>query len=402
MGSVEMKRGKSSARTKAFMAFGVASLLVVSLMLSACGSSKSGEKTASASNEGSAKASSSTGSSESSSEGGGAAEAPSGEVKMAAALNGPKNDESFNQSSYEGMQAALKEFPNLKLTSVLENEADEQQTTDALNTLGPLNNLVLAVSSSFSPTLEAVAPEFPESTFIQVAGAPTTYLKNVTSFDNDWGALGYIVGILAGHLTKTGVIGHVGGEPVPADKQGEAGFEAGAKSVNPKVKILDTITGSYNNVSEAKAATAAMIDEGADVIYPELDSGTAGAYQAGKESGKDPAMFKLTIPKCEAYPNIVGTAIVHNNVAAEKLIKAYMHKTLKPGAILLALQEPEIQRVELCPKYKANKEIAQLTKTAVEEVNDGKRKIPAAALNPAPSYPYAEGFAEMEEKGMSK
>lgn len=382
------------------MALVVGSLLALSLVLSACGSSSNSNGEGSGASESSG--ASETGGEESGGEESSEASAPSGEVKMAAALNGPKNDESFNEATYQGMQVALKEFSNLKQTSVLENQANEQQRTDALNTLAPLNNLVLAVSSSFAPQLESIAPQFPKTYFLDIAGAPETFQKNVTGFNNDWGAPTYIAGIIAAHVTKTDVVGYVGGQQIPPTTQGEAGFEAGVKSVNPKIKVLKTLTGDFNNVAQAKAATTAMINENADVIFPFLDAGIAGSYQAGKESGKDPAMFKLTVPRCEAYDNIIGTEIVNNKVAAQKMISAYMHKTLKPGAILLALQEPEIQTLELCPKYAANKEIANVTKTALEEVNSGKRKIPKDALNPPPEYPYAEGFKEMEEKGMSK
>lgn len=384
MASADRTPERSKARGRAWMALAVGSLLVLSLVLSACGSSSPKSSAASSS------------SGESSAEGGSEASAPSGEIKIATALNGPKNDESFNQTTYEGLQVALKEFPSLKLTSVLENEADEEQRTDALNTLAPLNNLVLAASSSFAPQLEEIAPNFPKTYFLESAGAPERLMKNVTGFNNDWGAPLYIAGIIAAHMTKTDVVGFIGGQQVPATIQGQAAFDAAVKSVNPKIKVLNTLTGDFNNVTEAKAATTAQLDANADVIYPFLDAGIAGSFEAGKESGKNPALFNQAVPKCEDYPNSVGTGLVNYKVAVSKMIRAYVHKTLKPGAILLDLQEPEIQTLELCPKYKANKEIASITKTAIEEVNDGKRKIPAAGLNPRPNYPYSEGFKSTE------
>src|ERR1700710_231794 len=69
-------------------------------------------------------------SSTSSSSGGGstsASKAPSsGEIKIGAALIGPKNDKSFNQAAYMGIQLAEKNNPNLKLTSTLENRETDQ------------------------------------------------------------------------------------------------------------------------------------------------------------------------------------------------------------------------------------------------------------------------------------
>lgn len=383
----------------------IVAVLAVSFALSACGSGASsggeaaGEGGGAAETNGSSEEAGSSeeggGSSEGASPAGGEAAVPSGEVKMGAVLFGTRNDESFNQATYEGIEEQLKEFSNLKLTSTLENRISNEQATDALTTVGALDNVIVAASASYGPLLEEVAPNFPKTYFINIAGAPEKKIvPNVTGFLNDWGAPTYIAGIIAAHVTKTGVIGYVGGAQIPPTTQAEADFTAGAKSVNPKIKILNTITGSFEDLSAAKAATTAMIDENADVIFPFLDAGVAGSYQAGRESGKNPMMFKLTIPKCGAYPNIIGTEIVNDKVAASKLIAAYMHKTIKPGMILLDLQEPEVQTFELCPKYKANKELENLTETAIEEVNSGKRKLPADGINPRPKFAFSEGFGK--------
>ena len=70
--------------------------------------------------------------------------------KVGVALFGPKNDKSFNQAAYQGILVAQKANPNIKLTSTLENKATDAQRTDAVNTLAPLNNVVLGVSASFN------------------------------------------------------------------------------------------------------------------------------------------------------------------------------------------------------------------------------------------------------------
>lgn len=372
------------ARSRVSSALAVAVILGVSLGVVACGSSSN---SSSSSSSGSA---SSSGSSSSSS--GNSASAPSGTIKMAAALIGPKNDGSFGQSTYEGANAALKQFPNLKLTSVLENETTDTQRTDGIDTLSPLNNLVLAVSSSYGPILDNEAAKFPKTYFIDVAGAPDKFAPNVTGFNNDWGAPAYVAGVIAAHMTKTKVVGYVGGAQIPPTTQAEAAFGDGVKSVSPSIKVLNTITGDFNNVAQAKAATTSQIDANADVIFPFLDAGIAGAYQAGTQSGKNPAMFKLTIPDCGAYPNMVGTEVVDDKAAAQALITAYVKHTIKPGAIMLDLQNPKLQTLALCPKYQANAAVAGVTKSTLAAINSGKIKLPANAINPRPKYPYTTGF----------
>jgi basic membrane protein A len=373
----------SISRTRFRAAVGLAALILASTVVVACGSS--GKSSSSSGGSGGSGGSSSGSASKTPS-------APSGTIKMAGVLITTKNDGSFGQATYQGMQASLQAFPNLKLTSFLENETTDAQRTDGVDTVAPLNNLVLAVSSSYGPILDNEASKFPNTYFIDIAGAPAKYHPNVTGFNNDWGAPAYVGGVIAAHLTKTKVVGYVGGASIPPTTQAEAAFKEGVHSVNPSIKVLNTLTGDFDNVSEAKAATTAQIDANADVIFPFLDAGIAGAYQAGKQSGKNPAMFKLTIPDCTSYSNIVGTEVVNNEIAAKTLIAAYVHHTIKPGTILLDLQDPAVETMKLCPKYAANPTIASVTKNTIDGINSGKIKLPANALNPRPSFGYTNGL----------
>jgi len=313
-------------------------------------------------------------------------------IRVAAALIGPKNDRSFNQAAYEGIQEALKKYPNMKLTSTLENLGSDAQRTDALQTLAPNNDVVVAVSAAFGPVLDLQAPKFPNTTFLDIAGNSLKFHKNVTGFVNDYGATAYVAGVLAAHMTKTNVVGYVGGAEIPPTTQGAAGFAAGVKAANPKVKVLTNIVGDFNDVAKAKAATGAMLSDRADVILPFLDAGIAGTFAAGKQSGKDPAIFKLILPDCTSYDNIVGTLTANNALATSKMLGEVVSGTLKPGAIFVDLQSPDVQTVQLCPKYKSNKAIAALTKKTIGEVNSGAVKLPKDAVNPRPPYQHSEGF----------
>lgn len=313
-------------------------------------------------------------------------------IKVAAILIGPKNDQSFSQSSYDGILAAQKSNPNVKLTSVLENRTTAQQVADAVGTLAPINDVVVGVTSIVGPVFDELADKYPNTQFIQVDGFPSRYHKNVTGFANDWGAPVYVSGVVAAHLTKSKVVGYVGGAETATDEQSSKAFASGVKSVDPSIKVLTNITGDYDDVAKAKAATAAMISDGADVILPYLDSGTAGAYQAGKQSGKNPAMFRITSPDCAAYPNAVGTVVDNNTIATHKLLDSFAQGTLKPGAIFTDVQDPSLQTFSFCPKYKDNKTAVKAAQDAIAGLNSGKIKLQKNEIWPRPSYPYREGF----------
>jgi len=313
-------------------------------------------------------------------------------MKVAAVLIGPKNDQSFDQVTYEGILDAQKANPNVKLTATLENKATDQQRTDGITTVAPLNNVVVGVSASFGPIFDQLADKYPNTSFINVLGAPTHFHKNVYAFVPDRGAPAYVLGAIAAKLTKSKIVGYVGGAEIPPTVQELAGFQAGVKDADPSIKVLSNITGDFNDVGKAKAATAAMISDGADVLFPNLDSATEGTIAAAKDSGKDPAVFKINIPACSAYDNMVGTSLSNNRAATAKILSELAKGTAKPGAVFIDLQDPTYQHIALCPKYAKNQEMVQTVKDATDKVNSGAVKLPAKALNPRPDYPYQEGF----------
>lgn len=316
----------------------------------------------------------------------------SGEIKMASPLIGPKNDKSFAQAAYEGMQAAVKQHSNLKLTATLENRETDQERTDAVETLAPINDLVVGVSASFGPVFDVLAPRFPETYFLDIAGATGQFHDNVTGLANEWGAPAYVIGVVTAELTEAKVVGYVGGAEIPPTVHAQNGFIAGVKSVDPSIEILTNITGDFNDVAEGKAATESMIADGADVIFPFLDAGIEGAYAAGRESGKTPPMFKITIPDCEAYPEMVGTEIVDNETMTAELIDRFVKGTLEPGNIYLDLQSPDLQTFELCPKYAQDEDLARITDETIEKMNAGEIELPEDARYPRPDFPYKEGL----------
>lgn len=309
------------------------------------------------------------------------------------ALIGPKNDKSFSQARVEGAQMAVKANPTLlKLGAILENRTTDQQRTRAIETLAPLVDIIVGVSASFGPVFDVEAPKFPTKSFVTIAGYPAKYHKNVYSYVVDPGAPAFVAGAIAATMSKSNVVGYVGGYEIPPTTQAGAGFAAGAKFIKPKIKVLSNIIGDFNDVAKAKQATAAMITDGADVIFPYLDAGIAGSYAAGKESGKNPAMFKLTIPDCNAYPNMVGTQTDNGQLSTARLLSKLAHGTLKPTAIFTTLQDPALQALTLCPKFAKNPVIAGVKKKITAGINSGKIKLPAGVINARPKYPYQEGF----------
>ncbi len=123
-----------------------------------------------------------------------------------------------------------------------------------------------------------VAKDYPKIAFVFGSGLGPSE-PNVSVFDNWIHEPAYLAGIIAGGMTKSGVIGVVGGYPVPEVNRLVNAFTVGAKEANPKAKVQVTFINSWFDPAAAKEAALAQVDSGADVLYAER----FGVIEAAKE-----------------------------------------------------------------------------------------------------------------------
>jgi len=140
----------------------------------------------------------------------------------------------------------------------------------------------LIVGEAFGISREArkAAKDYPEVAFLM--GDPfKPDGDNFSVFDNYIHEPCYLMGMIAGSMTKTNKIGMVGGYPIGEVNRLFNAFMAGAKSVNPKVEFKVTFIGSWFDPPKAKEAAFAQVEAGADVLYAER----AGVVDAARSKG---------------------------------------------------------------------------------------------------------------------
>jgi basic membrane lipoprotein Med (substrate-binding protein (PBP1-ABC) superfamily) len=113
-----------------------------------------------------------------------------------------------------------------------------------------------------------VAKDYPAIAFVFGSGGGPAE-PNFSVFDNWIHEPAYLSGMLAGGLTKSNVVGVVGGLPVPEVNRIVNAFIAGAQSVNPEVDVKTSFINSWFDPAAAKEAALAQIDAGADVLFAE-------------------------------------------------------------------------------------------------------------------------------------
>ncbi|MCA1974216.1 MAG: BMP family protein [Caenispirillum sp.] len=168
-----------------------------------------------------------------------------------------------------------------------------------------------------------VAKDYPETAFLMGSSFPAQD-PNFAVFDNYIHEPSYLTGMIAGGMTKSNVIGIVGGYPIPEVNRLMHAFMAGAKEINPDVKFMVSFIGSWFDPPKAKEAAFAMIERGADVMYAER----FGVSDAAKEKGV--LAIGNVIDTQAQYPDtVVASALWHMEPTIDKAIAAVKDGSFK-------------------------------------------------------------------------
>lgn len=198
---------------------------------------------------------------------------------------GGVNDQSFNQSAWEGLTKVKKEL-GIK-TSYQESKQDADYPANLETLLDAKNDLIWGIGFKMADAILIAAKQNPKQKYAIIDysyGAKTP--KNVVGvmFKAEEGA--FLAGYIAAKMSKTGTLGFIGGMSVPIIHSFQYGFKAGAKFANKKINILEQHAESFTDAAKGKAIANQMIGKGADVIFHAAGAVGDGVIEAVKEKGK--------------------------------------------------------------------------------------------------------------------
>lgn len=198
---------------------------------------------------------------------------------------GGKDDKSFNSSAYAGaMEAKEKLGAEIKYVEA----PDANSFEPMLKAFAKKDyDLIIAIGVSQSDALKKVAPQFPEKKFL-IVDAEVKGPNVITAlFEEHEGS--YLVGAMAAMKSKTGVLGFIGGMDIPLIRRFQMGYEAGAKKINPKAKVIVNYIGvtgdAWHNPPRAKELALAQISAKADVVFHAAGASGAGLFDAAEDKG---------------------------------------------------------------------------------------------------------------------
>jgi basic membrane protein A len=248
---------------------------------------------------------------------------------------GGLGDKSFNDSAYAGLQEAKARLGADVQVLQSKSAADYQPNLTVL--ADEDYDEIFAIGFLMSKDLDQVARTYPRRHFAIVdATSAEPNIASMTFREQDGS---FLAGALAALVSKTKTIGFLGGMDIPLLRKFEAGYSAGAREIDPKVKVLVKYVGSFEDVASGKELAGVMFDGGADIIYVAAGKSGLGAidetrarsgvYAIGVDSNQDGL----------APGKILTSMVKHVDVAVFKIAQEAQGQKIPAGNVEFGLAD---------------------------------------------------------------
>jgi len=268
-----------------------------------------------------------------------------------------RGDKSFNDAAWLAIENAIDDYDISCVEATPSGKDDDTARAERLTQLAEAGmDIVIGNGYSYTNAVSQVAPQFPDVSFAvtdgytvagKAAGLPNDPTENMVdlTFAEEQGS--YLVGVAAALKTKTKHVGFVGGNTGPLITKFAAGYQAGVKSVDPKITVdlkfltedTSDINTSFFNPSGGKQAAEGMIDDGADLIFQAAGQSGLGAIDAVVAAGKghwaigvDSDQYNTV--SAQQKPFILTSMLKRVDTAIYEYIKAFDEENPPSGTIV--------------------------------------------------------------------
>ncbi len=250
-------------------------------------------------------------------------------------------DAAWNSGAYAGLQR-IHDSLGLAVSHVEARTPAEQD--EALRIYAAQGyDLVFAHGFEFQGPAERVSTQYPKTVFIVTSGARAQ--GNVAPLIFRLEEASYLAGMVAGGLTRSNVLGFVGGIELPPIKAAYEGWVNGAKAVNPKIRSREIYLNSFDDAAAGREAALALIRVGADMFHHNADAAALGLFQAAKES-PGIYVFGSNADQASLAPGrVVGSAIIDLPRAFLLVAQEVKAGTFKPKVEAVGLASGVVQYV---------------------------------------------------------
>lgn len=297
--------------------------------------------------------------------------------RVALLTPGPVSDQSWNGGAYQGL-LRIRDSLGATISHIqTKTPAEFEENFRQYGAQG--YSVVFGHGFEFQDAATRVAPEFPKTLYITTSG--NTQGPNLAGMRFSFEEPSYLAGMIAGYMTKTNVIGAIGGTELPPVKASFESFAAGAKAVNPAVEVVISYVGNWDDASAGKEQALAQIARRVDMIFQNADAAGLGVFQAARESGKA-YVFGSNADQNAIAPEVTLASVVidlpHAFLTVTREIK---EGKFKPRVIVLGSSE-NVVRLVINPVMASKIPVA--VRAALDSVQQG---IIAGTVTVPPGVP---------------
>ncbi|NTX52595.1 BMP family protein [Myxococcus sp. CA039A] len=272
---------------------------------------------------------------------------------------------------------------------VLQSKAQEDYVPNLQLLVDRGAQLTIGNGYLLANAVRSSAQENPQARFLLIdsqvldAQGKTLRLPNVRTvlFKEHEGS--FLVGALAGLVTKTNKVGFVGGIEVPLIQRFEVGYRAGVKTTKPEAAqtLMSVYTGSFNDMAAGKQVAQDLIAKGADVIFHAAGSDGIGVIQAVKEAraaGKSVYAIGVDSDQSHVAPEAILTSMLkHTDLVVYQAAKDLVDGKFTATEQVLGLKENGVAMAEVRVDFPGKAEALQKVEALRQRVVSGQLQVPS-------------------------
>jgi basic membrane protein A len=282
------------------------------------------------------------------------------------------NDQSFNESAWEGFNRARDKF-DIDISYF--EPANGLYFEPSFETVNSNTDLIFGIGFMLIESILEQAQLNKEYKYVAVDVSTEEIPENLTCILFKYEEASFLAGYIAGKMTKTNKIGFVGGFVGELIDGFRYGYEAGALYANQDVEIVSQYTETFSDANKGKELANKMYKDNVDIIFHAAGGAGDGVIESAKENNK----YVIGVDRDQSHlaPNHVLTSAVKNiENAVESVIKDYMEGNFKGGQeVYYGIKENGVGLAQSTNKL-VPKEILEEIEKVKEEISNKKIIVP--------------------------
>ncbi len=286
---------------------------------------------------------------------------------------GGVNDKSFNQTSWEGLQALAAEDPSFEV-NYLESKTDADYQTNINTFIDEEYDLIICVGYMLADATREAAEDNPDQLFAIIDDSSID-LPNVACLMFAQEQASYLVGLVAGSVTESKTVGYVQGMVSDSMNLFGIGYITGVLEACPDATVLQYNANNFGDIAGGSTAAKNMITNGADVIYQAAGGTGIGVINACDEEG----IWAIGVDTDQAPlapDHVITSAMKRVDVASQDISKAVAAGEFTPGVHLYDLSNGG---VDLAPtRDHIPADVLELVEAAKAAIIAGEKTVPTS------------------------